>query len=173
MYNRTNWRDVNKDKGTSRNEAIEEDDASMFDENAAYTDYQVQKSISKISKKYRESEVRDQWSNGDATQVHHIFPKSDFPKLSHSLENLIKLTATQHYTKAHPANNTQQVNKDYQLTCLLAKADSIETSLNRGEYIYRKESFIYVINNGLNIKLDYELGFRAIREELMAFYNNP
>ena len=32
-------------------------------------------------------------------------------------------TATQHNTKAHPNNKTQQVNKDYQLVCLLAKGE--------------------------------------------------
>lgn len=60
-----------------------------------------------------ESEVHDQWGNGEATQVHHILPKSQFPQLAHYLENLIKLTATQHFTKAHPDNKTQEINRDY------------------------------------------------------------
>jgi len=25
---------------------------------------------------YIESEIKDQWANGEATQIHHIFPKS-------------------------------------------------------------------------------------------------
>ncbi|MDA4744639.1 hypothetical protein NY599_09390, partial [Enterobacter hormaechei] len=91
----------------------------------------------------------DQWANGEATQVHHIFPKSGFPKLGHYLENLIKLTPDQHYTKAHPSNKTDAINKDYQLVCLMAKTDSVEASLKRGEFLYRKESLIYVINTGL------------------------
>ena len=107
-----------------------------------------------IRKMYVQSEVTDQWSNGEATQIHHIFPRADFPKLAHYLENLIKLTPTQHYTKAHPSNKTQQINRDYQLVCLLAKTDSIEQSLNRGEFVYRKESFIYVINTGLTENLE-------------------
>jgi hypothetical protein len=81
----------------------------------------VQKAIALIQKRQRESEVHDQWSIGEATQVHHIFPKAMFPEIAHYIENLIKLTATQHKTMAHPNNNTHEINKDYQLTCLLAK----------------------------------------------------
>jgi len=91
----------------------------------------VQKAMNQIRKMYTESEVKDQWANGEATQVHHLFPKSEFPQLAHYLENLIKLTATQHFTKAHPNNKTSVVNLDYQLVCLLAKSDSIERSLKK------------------------------------------
>jgi hypothetical protein len=84
---------------------------------------------------------------------------------------LIKLTPTQHYTKAHPSNKTQQINKDYQLVCLLAKTDSIEESLNKGEFIYRKESLIYVVNTGLTENLEIDLDFRTIKRELSRIYN--
>ena len=142
-----------------------------MEQNEAYSDYQVQKAMNMIRKMYKESEVKDQWSNGEATQIHHIFPKSEFPQLAHYLENLIKLTPTQHYTKAHPSNKTDAINRDYQLVCLLAKSDSIETSLNRGEFVYRKESFIFVINTGLSEVLDYNLDFRTIKRELTRIYN--
>ena len=112
-----------------------------------------------------ESEVKDQYRVGEATQVHHIFPKSEFTQIAHYLENLIKLTATQHYTKAHPNNKTQIVNKDYQLVCLLAKSQTIEDSLKRvGEKYYRKESFIVVINTGLDAGLSITLSFKEIRK---------
>ena len=124
-----------------------------------------------IRKMYTQSEVTDQWSNGEATQIHHIFPKADFPQLAHYLENLIKLTPTQHYTKAHPSNKTQQINKDYQLVCLPAKTDSIEQSLNKGEFVYRKESLIYVVNIGLTENLEIDLNFREIKRELSRIYN--
>ena len=119
-----------------------------------------------------ESEVYDQWGNGEATQVHHIFPKSQFPQLAHYLENLIKLTATQHFTKAHPDNKTQEINRDYQLTCLLAKANTIESSLNAvGDKYYRKESFIFVINTGLDVHLSATLSFLEIKSMLVQLYN--
>lgn len=171
MYNRPNWRDVNKNKSISRNEAIEDHEALMMEQNEAYSDYLVQKAMSMIRKMYKESEIKDQWANGEATQIHHIFPKSKFPQLAHYLENLIKLTPTQHNTKAHPSNKTDEIDKDYQLICLLAKSDSIESSLNKGEFVYRKESFIYVINTGLTELLDYSIDFKAIKKELTRIYN--
>lgn len=171
MYNRPNWRDTKKNKSISRNEAIEEHETLMMEQNEAYSDYMVQKAMSMIRKMYKESEINDQWANGEATQVHHIFPKSQFPQLAHYLENLIKLTPTQHYTKAHPNNKTDAINKDYQLICLLAKSDSVENSLNKGEFIYRKESLIYVINTGLTEALDYDINFQTIKKELTRIYN--
>lgn len=92
--------------------------------------------------------------------------------IAHYLENLIKLIATQHYTKAHPSNKTQVTNKDYQLICLLAKSKTIEESLNRiGEKYYRKESFVYVINTGLDVELSMKLTFPEIRSQLRLLYN--
>ena len=171
MYNRPNWRDVKKNKNVSRNEAVEEHETLMMAQNEAYLDYQVQKAMNIIRKMYLESEIKDQWANGEATQIHHIFPKSAFPQLAHYLENLIKLTPTQHYTKAHPSNKTDAINKDYQLVCLLAKSDSIENSLRKGEFIYRKESFVHIINTGLSETLEIDLNFRDIKRELSRIYN--
>lgn len=171
MYNRPNWRDVDKSKSTSRNEAISEHENLMIEQNEAYSDYQVQKAMNMIRKMYTASEVNDQWANGEATQIHHIFPKAEYPLLAHYLENLIKLTPTQHYTKAHPNNKTQQIDRDYQLVCLLAKTDSVESSLRKGEFVYRKESLVYVINTGLSETLEYDIDFRTIKRELTRIYN--
>ncbi|WP_106917750.1 hypothetical protein [Chryseobacterium aurantiacum] len=171
MYNRPNWRDTGKNKNTSRNEAIEDHESLLMDQSSAYSDYMIQKAMKMIRKIYKESEIKDQWSNGEATQVHHIFSRSDFPSLAHYLENLIKLTPTQHYTKAHPSNRTDAINKDYQLVCLLAKTNNIEESLGKGEFLYRRESLIYVINTGLSQNLDYSLDFRGIKTELTRIYN--
>lgn len=119
-----------------------------------------------------ESEVKDQYRVGEATQVHHIFPKSEFPQIAHYIENLILLTATQHNTKAHPNNHTQIINRDYQLVCLLAKADTISRSLQQvGDKYYRKESFVFVINTGLSIDLSATLSFEDIKTELIHLYN--
>lgn len=173
MYNRKNWRDMNKDKSITRQEA--EEDSDDTEQQEAYNAYYVQKAISQIRKIQKESEVHDQWSSGEATQVHHIFPKSDYPEIAHYLENLILLTATQHFTKAHPNNNTQEINKDYQLQCLLAKADTIEKSLKRyGERFYRKESFLYVIKVGLSQEQEWSMAmtFDVIKHQLILIYND-
>ena len=169
MYNRKNWRDLNKEKSKTRQEAAEE---RIDTQQEAYNAYYVQKAIALIRKIQSESEVHDSWSNGPATQVHHIFPKSQFPEIAHYVENLILLTATQHNTKAHPRNNTQIVDKDYQLVCLLAKSDTIEQSLRQvGERYYRKESFVYVINTGLSCELSTRLSFSEIKCKLIQLYN--
>jgi hypothetical protein len=170
MYNRKNWRDLNKDKAISRQEA--ETEAVDAVQQEAYNAYYVQKAIALIQKIQRESEVHDQWNIGEATQVHHIFPKSIFPQIAHYVENLIKLTATQHNTMAHPNNNTNEINRDYQLTCLLAKADTIDKSLRRyGEKYYRKESFVYVCNTGLSENIEMNLSFADLKKRLIQIYN--
>ena len=170
MYNATNWRDVDKAKTLTRQEAVEAD--SDIEQQEAYSAYYVQKAIALIKKLHTHSEVKDSWANGEATQAHHIFPQSEFPQIAHYIENLIKLTATQHYTKAHPGNKTKEINRDYQLTCLLAKADTIDSSLKRfGETYYRKESFVYVINVGLDMDMSSSLSFSDIKVELIKIYN--
>lgn len=169
MYNRKNWRDIGKSKSQTRQEAASMEEISQQE---AYENYQVTKAMNLIRKIQLDSEVKDQYAIGEATQVHHIFPKSQFPEIAHYLENLIKLTPTQHYTKAHPNNHTQTTNKDYQLVCLLAKSQNIEKSIMTvGDKYYRKESFIYVINVGLNAELSMKLTFADIRKQLRLLYN--
>lgn len=172
MYNKKNWRDLDKDKTITRQEAMSPKNTKKDAKQKAITAYYVQKAIALIRRIHNTSEVNDSWSNGDATQVHHIFPKSKFPQIAHYVENLILLTATQHNTKAHPGNKTQQVNKDYQLVCLLAKANTIENSLStHGDKYYRKESFIYVINTGLDADFSISLSFEDIKKNLVQIYN--
>ncbi len=169
MYNRKNWRDLNKDKSTTRQEALQQHD---IEQQEAYNLYYVQKAINLLRKIQENSEIHDQWGNGEATQVHHIFPKSQYPQIAHYIENLIKLTATQHFTKAHPNNRTQVIDRDYQLTCLLAKADTIDKSLQKfGEKYYRKESFVYVLNTGLLTDISTNLSFSDIKSILIQIYN--
>ena len=169
MYNRVNWRDINKDKSITRQQA---ECTAQNEKQEVINMYYVQKAITLLKKIQTGSEVHDAWSNGEATHAHHIFPKAQFPEIAHYIENLILLTATQHNTKAHPNNRTQEINRDYQLVCLLAKADTIEKSLNHvGEKYYRKESFIYVINVGLSTELSMTLTFDGIKKELINIYN--
>ena len=100
----------------------------------------------------------------------HIFPKSQFPTIATYYENLILLTSSQHRQKAHPKGNTQVVDKDYQLVCLMAKSQTIEVSLNEGDNFYRKESFVGVINTGLTEHLNETISFADIRKFLVAKY---
>lgn len=169
MYNKKNWRDLNKPKSQTRRDAA----ADRTDrQQEAYNEYYVQKATALLKKIQKESEVHDSLSTGPATHAHHIFSKSQFPQIAHYIENLIMLTASQHNTKAHPNNNTRLIDRDYQLVCLLAKADTIEKSLKSvGDRYYRKESFLFVINVGLDTSIDTRISFKDLKRELIGLYN--
>lgn len=169
MYNRTNFRDLKKDKAVSRQEAAVI--RAKQKQQLHYNTYRVHKAMNIIKKKYRQSEVRDSLANEQATQVHHIFPDHRFPDLSDYTENLIKLTPQQHNTRAHPHNRTREIDKNYQLTCLVAKADSIEQSLQQTEFIYSKQAFIHVINTGLQLQLANHISFDEIRQALRSHFS--
>lgn len=163
MYNRVNFRDLKKSKGTSRQESITRQDATQP---TNFVEYTLSKARRIIQDKYVDSEVKDQWAKGKATLVHHIFPRSQYPKFIAYTENLIKLTPAQHLNCAHPNGKTREVDKNYQLQCLLAKCDSIESSINSGEFIYSKESFIHILNTCLGLNIDAQSSFMAIRKIL-------
>jgi len=172
MYNRTNFRDLEKEKRLTRQES-----KKAIQDNKSYDDYNtylIEKAVKFIKDKYKQSEVHDAYSAGPATYVHHIFSKNESPKIAHFLENLIKLTAEQHYTYAHPKGNTQITNTNYQLVCLLSKSESIEKSLMNGEFFYSKLNLIFVINTGLkleeNNKIKETSSFNEIRRGLRTIY---
>jgi len=170
LYNRRNWRDRAKDKSVPRQELA---DSKLLEKQEVLNTYYIQKATNLIKRIQKESEVRDQWATGEATQVHHIFSKASFPEIAHYVENLIKLTATQHFTKAHPNNKTKEINTDYQLTCLLAKADTIEKSIQHvGEKYYSRALFIHVCNIGLSTNFETVLPFAELKNRLIRIYNN-
>jgi hypothetical protein len=159
MYNRINWRDAgDKNKRNTRNEAFAL--IEQFPRAAEYEIGKAKKLIEKIHGKI--SEIHDEWANGEATQKHHIFTKSEYPEFAADAENLIILTPTQHYTKAHPGNNTNKIDKEYQKLMLIAKSHSIENN----ELHYSKEKFIEILNVGLGLKLPENSSFDEIRKKL-------
>ncbi len=150
FYNRKNWRDLNKKKDETREEYSNRE-LKNKNKNLAYQKYSLQKA-KKLIKKYHSphSEVRDEFSNGEATQIHHIFMKSEFPSIDSYLENLILLTATQHLTKAHPSNNTRIIDIEYQRICLDAKFYSIEKFPD----LYSMEDFEYIKKIGYHKNIE-------------------
>lgn len=164
MYNRINFRDLKKSKATSRQERILALEETQQKEDV--TEYRISKAIQLVKRKYNSSEVRDQWAGGQATQVHHIFPRAKHPEFATFTENLIKLTPEQHFSRAHPNAHTQEVDRDYQIQCLISKCSSIEESVTSGEFIYSKESFISMLNACLNLEIDSQTNFETIKERL-------
>lgn len=152
-YNRTNFRDKDKDKNVSRQQAqilnkVQED----------IYDYNVEKAkrrLRKFNDTYNNSrsEILDSMAIGQqATHMHHIFPKHEFPSIADYVENLIALTAGQHLQKAHPAGNTQEIDRDYQYLSLIGKTESIRKNLvdRIGEPLYDFYLFMFVLDTGLH-----------------------
>ena len=102
LYNRTNWRDINKPKGISRQQ-YRIDIANSDDEKIRkYLIEKAKKSIKqyhtfKNSKNKLESEIHDSNNIENCFHAHHIFPECDYEEISDTLENIIILTAGQHY----------------------------------------------------------------------------
>lgn len=149
MYNRPNWRDTDKNKKHSRADALAK---STEKELLArrYSSNENTKMKKRVLLRHNGiSEVRDSLSSGQATQAHHIFPVSGFPELQAIPENIISLTASQHFQRAHPKNDTSRVDAEYQRSCLLAKLESIRNSVVNGDLFYSKEQFISLLNSAL------------------------
>jgi hypothetical protein len=169
MYNRKNWRDVNKKRGETRKEYASRVQKSKN----AFVKFTVQKSKRLIKERHNYvSEVNDAEAVGKATQAHHIFPKSTHPQIESYLENLILLTGTQHFSKAHLNNNTHSIDRAYQLLCVLSKSDSIEKSINTNDGFYSKEDFVFVLNTGVspNDKFNENGSFKEIKEKVVFEY---
>ena len=97
------------------------------------------------------SEVKDELAIGHAINMHHIFPENEFQEISGYVENLIALTPSQHFQKAHPDGNTRIIDKGFQQICLLTKADNIEENIKFGkEVIYSFDNFVYVLSVGFD-----------------------
>jgi hypothetical protein len=159
MYNRINWRDEGeKNKRNTRTEA-----EALIEQFPKAADYEINKAKKLVVKIHGGiSEIQDEWSHGDATQKHHIFPKSEYAEFAADIENLIILTPTQHFTKAHPGNNNNEIDKEYQKQMLIAKSHSIEKNQSH----YSKERFIEILNEGLDLELLENTSFDEIRLKL-------
>ena len=165
-YNRTNFRDKDKDKNVSRQQAHFVDNVQED-----IYDYNVEKAKRRLRKfndtfNNGRSEITDAMSIGQqATHMHHIFPKNEFPVIADYVENLIALTSGQHLQKAHPAGKTQIIDKDYQYLCLLNKTESIRRNLTEGfgEPLYDFFLFMVVLDTGLSTEF-----FEALPENDFA-----
>jgi hypothetical protein len=173
MYNKINWRDKGKKQKSLTRQQAEVAEIERMNQDF-YIEYQVNKAIRKVREKQGTiSEVHDDLANGMATEVHHIFPKSEFPELASYFENLILLTSSQHRQKAHPKSNFHLIDKEYQLVCLMAKSRTVEDYINtHGESFYTKKSFLYVVNTGINSNdLQESDSFNTIRRYIHDCYN--
>ena len=162
-YNRTNFRDKDKDNNISRGDAA----TSSTNYEVEVYNYKVEKAKRRLrafndAYNMSKSEITDIYSIGNnATHMHHIFSKSQFPCIAHYVENLIALTSAQHLQEAHPGGNTQVVDKAFQYLCLINKTESIRKNIleDIGERFYSFSSFMTVLNKGLHTE-----SFSSIQE---------
>ena len=159
MYNRDNFRDVysEKPKEVSRQDWLvlhpEIDVRNGYFEQMMTSSKRilrqyitaVRSGISELTQFVNEFEDRQ-----PATQLHHIFPKNEFPEIMHFLENLIALTPNQHYGFAHPNNNTQMIDITAQKILLVAKTCSIKANVTSEleDHIFTFENLLYVLSVG-------------------------
>lgn len=180
-YNKPNWRDElsGKDKSVTRGEY----EPTIQDlKNQAYAKYTVdkaKKAVKKFNKMHNSSlsEVKQETEKLTATQAHHIFPQSEYPSIADYVENLIMITPNQHFSMAHPKNNTYYVDKDFQYICLLAKTSWICFDLNsdREEKFYDFDDYKYVLNEGLQTDAFDEIeinDFSMIIHKIDYFYSD-
>lgn len=181
QYNRLNWRDElsGKDKSITR---LEYEPTSVQLKARALKNYTVNKA-KKAIRKYNNilaegmSEVYQASENVKATQVHHIFAQSEYPEIADFVENLIMLTPNQHFSMAHPNNNTQYIDRDFQYICLLSKSRNIYldlTSENEDKF-YDFDNYKYVLNIGFETdefsSINF-LDFTSLVEKIDFFYND-
>ena len=181
QYNRLNWRDElsGKEKSVTREEyepTLEQLKSKAF---AKYTINKAKKAVRKYNDKYcsSKSEVNQKTEIVSATQAHHIFSQSDYPQIAEYIENLIMLTPNQHFSMAHPNNNTQYIDKDFQYICLLAKSNKIMDNL-LSDFLpkfYDFDDYKYVLNIGLETEEFSEvanLDFATIINKIDYFYSD-
>ena len=179
QYNRSNWRDElsGKDKSVTRAEhepTVEQLKARAL---ASYTVNKAKKAMRKFNDGIYngKSEVYQSTEMVNATQAHHIFSQSDYPTIADYVENLIMLTPNQHYSMAHPNNNTQYVDKDFQYICLIAKSTKIYLDLTSEteDKFYDFDDYKFVLNTGLETEyfssISY-LDFASIIDKIDYYY---
>ena len=159
MYNQDNFRDIyeGKPKDITRKEWLEAHpniDLRMgyFEQMMNRSKVILRNNISLFRNNISELTQFDDVHNDmyPPTQIHHIFPKNEFPEIKHYIENLIALTPNQHFGYAHPQNNTQIVDLDAQKMLLIAKTYSIRENITSSieDTIYEFSNLLYVLHVG-------------------------
>lgn len=181
LYNQRNWRDVLSEKPKEMTRVEYEITLPKPDENymTTYRINRAKRNLRRFNDYYRkaQTELRDERHLIDpATQMHHIFPANEFPTIADYVENLIALTPTQHFTYAHPNNNTQYIDRAYQYLCLIAKTGSIRDNLlkkNNEPIIYDFYLYQTVLSTGLESDEFYdvdEMDFEGLLTIIERYY---
>lgn len=164
LYNQLNFRDIysRKPKGITRKEWRRRQEGEI-----PSIQIDLHKSVRAMNflKKYNLenrngcSEVLKGKYVGRGTQMHHIFPKADFPEISYLKENIVALSPNQHYLCAHPNNDTHRISESYRKVILEEKLERINENITdqKIDTIYSYNLFVEILNEGFN--KDYETNY--------------
>lgn len=181
MYNQRNWRDILSEKPKNMPRIDYETSLAKQDDDymTTYRINRAKRNLRRYNDLYRDgkTEVYDERHIFDpATQIHHIFPANEFPTIADYLENLIALTPTQHFSYAHPNNNTQYIDREYQYLCLIAKTGAIRDNLLGKKHepiIYDFYLYQTVLNTGLETDEFFqvqEMDFEGLLNRIEKYY---
>lgn len=153
MYNRDNFRDIyaEKPKSISRKDYMAQHHIVINEAYFRYMSSKAKRRLRIYNDRYRNGLSEMPGDTAKATHIHHIFSASEFPEISHYLENLIALTPNQHLNTAHPNGKTISIDRAYQHDCLIVKTDMIKDNIeNATEKIYSFTDLIHVLVVGFN-----------------------
>lgn len=181
MYNTKNFRDIfsKKPKNVSRQDwlrahPVDNKVKAKFKADSA----RAKKYVRRFNDKYfgGKSELKDSLAQGMATQMHHIFPQHSYREIAGYLENIIALTPSQHFTEAHPNNNTSLIDPDIQELLLKSKASTIKYVVEHKDMdqIYSFNNFAHVLKVGFDLdepESEYDNFVSAINE-INIHYNS-
>ena len=181
MYNQRNWRDILSEKPKDMTRVDYEVTLPKPDDDymTTYRINRAKRNLRRFNDLYRDgkTELFDERHFMDpATQMHHIFPTNEFPSIADYLENLIALTPTQHFSYAHPNNNTQYIDRAYQYLCLIAKTGAIRDNLLGKKHepiIYDFYLYQTVLNTGLETDEFFdvqEMDFDGLLNRIEKYY---
>ena len=162
LYNQKNFRDIysNKPKGITRKEWRRRQDGEIPSiQIDLHKSLRAMQFLRKYNVEYRNgcTEVCKGKYIAKGTQMHHIFPRADFPEISFLKENIVALSPNQHFLCAHPDNDTHRINESYRKVILEEKLERIHENITdqRIETIYSYNTYVEVLNEGFN--KDYEI----------------
>jgi len=148
MYNRDNFRDTyqRKPKGITRVTHVVPSVSK-----AKYIQYltdKAMKNVKIINRFYNFGLSEIEGDSELATETHHIFSRTEFPRIAYFIENLINITPNQHRNHAHPNGNYSVVDREYQKICLIAKIGTIRKAIENSWGDYDFNNFLFVANTG-------------------------
>lgn len=163
LYNQKNFRDIysNKPKGITRKEWRRRQDGEIPSiQIDLHKSIRAMQFLRKYNTEYRNgcTEVCKGKYIAKGTQMHHIFPRSDFPEISFLKENIVALSPNQHFLCAHPDNDTHKINESYRKVILEEKLERIHENITdqRIETIYSYNTYVEVLNEGFNKNYETE-----------------